>query len=250
MPVRHSQPFHSQECRVNFKFLLQPYQKSSHSMKNLTFHSLLRRKMIILPILTTSLGLFRRLGEWTFRTWERKGETAQNTPQRLGQPCMPCVPGCERKWDASAPFPPPPPPLFAAENVLKCPVIEFPISVSMCKGTLELFGVFWDRADPVGNVLMRSFILRHYWCIRWFNSGNPGSHGGFSRAPLYAFNPKLAPKQFRLIMSGINLQPGVMPPENRGGNRRLREVIGHDFGSRNYRLRRRKMFFRHWVRPR
>ena len=40
---------------INVKFLLQPHQKyKSHSMKNLAFHSLLRWKMIILPILTTS----------------------------------------------------------------------------------------------------------------------------------------------------------------------------------------------------
>ena len=36
---------------INFKFLLQP----QHIMRNLAFHSLLGQKMIILPILTTSL---------------------------------------------------------------------------------------------------------------------------------------------------------------------------------------------------
>ena len=41
---------------------------TSHSMENLAFHSLLRWKMIILPILPTSLThfLFKRLGECTF----------------------------------------------------------------------------------------------------------------------------------------------------------------------------------------
>ena len=44
----------------------------SHSMKNLGFHSLLRWKMSMLSILTTSLMhfLFKRLGECTFWTWE------------------------------------------------------------------------------------------------------------------------------------------------------------------------------------
>ena len=51
--------------------LLQPYH-TSHGMKNLAIHSLLRWKMIILPILTTSLNtfLFKRLGELAFRHWE------------------------------------------------------------------------------------------------------------------------------------------------------------------------------------
>ena len=41
---------------INVKFLLQPHQNiTSHSMKNIAFHSVLRWKMIILPILTTSL---------------------------------------------------------------------------------------------------------------------------------------------------------------------------------------------------
>ena len=46
-----------------------------HSMKNLAFHSLLRRKMITLPILTTSPIHFSlgRLGECTFWTWKWKG---------------------------------------------------------------------------------------------------------------------------------------------------------------------------------
>ena len=41
---------------INFKLPLQLHQKfTPHSMKNLAFHSLLSWKMIILPILTTSL---------------------------------------------------------------------------------------------------------------------------------------------------------------------------------------------------
>ena len=48
---------------------------ASHSMKNLTFHSLLIWKMIILPILTIPLIHFslKGLGECTFWTWEWKG---------------------------------------------------------------------------------------------------------------------------------------------------------------------------------
>ena len=48
---------------------------TSHSMKNLVFHSLLRWKIIVLPILTTPLIRFclKRLGECTFWTWEWKG---------------------------------------------------------------------------------------------------------------------------------------------------------------------------------
>ena len=46
---------------------------TSHSMENLTFHSLLRWKMIIIQILATPLMhfLFKRLGECTF--WGVKG---------------------------------------------------------------------------------------------------------------------------------------------------------------------------------
>ena len=41
---------------INFKFPQQPHQKyCPHHMKNSAFHSFLRGKMIILPILTTSL---------------------------------------------------------------------------------------------------------------------------------------------------------------------------------------------------
>ena len=48
---------------------------TSHSMENLTFHSLLRWKVIILQILATSLiqSLFERLGEYTFWAQEWKG---------------------------------------------------------------------------------------------------------------------------------------------------------------------------------
>ena len=53
-------------------------------MKNLAFHSLLRRKMIILPILTTSLirFLFIRLRECTFMPNHRGFETM--LPCKLG----------------------------------------------------------------------------------------------------------------------------------------------------------------------
>ena len=50
----------------------------SHSMKDVAFHRLLRWKMIILPILTTSptyTFLFKRLGEYTLWTWEWKSYT-------------------------------------------------------------------------------------------------------------------------------------------------------------------------------
>ena len=49
---------------------------TSHSMKNLGFHSWLRWKMITLPLLTTSPIYFSsgRLGECTFWTWEWKGQ--------------------------------------------------------------------------------------------------------------------------------------------------------------------------------
>ena len=72
------QPFHSQEQSniSNFSCSLTS-NIASHSMKKLAFHSLLRWKMIILPILTTSLIHFSlgRLGEieCSFRTWEWMG---------------------------------------------------------------------------------------------------------------------------------------------------------------------------------
>ena len=69
------EPSHSQEwSSSNFSCGLTS-NITSHSMKNLVFHSLLRRKMILLPILTTSSIHFSlgRLGECTFWTWELKG---------------------------------------------------------------------------------------------------------------------------------------------------------------------------------
>ena len=48
---------------------------TSHSMENLTFHSLLRLKVIVLQILATSLIqlLFEKLEEYTFWAQEWKG---------------------------------------------------------------------------------------------------------------------------------------------------------------------------------
>ena len=54
---------------INIKIPLQLHKNmTSHSMENLTFHSLLRSNIIILQIITTSLVqlLFERLGEYTF----------------------------------------------------------------------------------------------------------------------------------------------------------------------------------------
>ena len=48
-------PFHSQERSISDFLCSLTRNITSHSMKNLAFHSLLRWKMIILPILTTSL---------------------------------------------------------------------------------------------------------------------------------------------------------------------------------------------------
>ena len=68
-------PFHSQEWSI-WKFPLQPHQKYYITqMKNLAFHSLLRWKMIMLPILAISLIPFSLKG-WdsvTFWSWEWKG---------------------------------------------------------------------------------------------------------------------------------------------------------------------------------
>ena len=65
-------PFHSQEWSIsNFSCIL-TRNITSHSIKNLGFHHLLRWKMIILPILTTSLIPFSLKG-WenvNFWTWE------------------------------------------------------------------------------------------------------------------------------------------------------------------------------------
>ena len=63
---------------INFKFLLQPHQKyyiTYCSMENVVFHSLLRCKIITLPIVTTPLiHLYSKmLGECTFWAWEWKG---------------------------------------------------------------------------------------------------------------------------------------------------------------------------------
>ena len=64
---------------ISVKFLGQPHQKHiTQSMENVAFHRLLRWKMIILPILTTSLIHFS-LKSWEnllFWTWEWKGYTA------------------------------------------------------------------------------------------------------------------------------------------------------------------------------
>ena len=58
---------------INVKIPLQPHKK--YDMENLTYHSLLRWKVIILQILATSLiqSLFERLGEYTFWAQEWKG---------------------------------------------------------------------------------------------------------------------------------------------------------------------------------
>ena len=71
-----NQPFHSWEWSMsNFPCSL-TRNTMSHSMENLTFHSLLRWKMIILQILATSLihFLFERLRECTFWAQEWKGQ--------------------------------------------------------------------------------------------------------------------------------------------------------------------------------
>ena len=66
---------HSQEWSIsNFSCSL-TRNITSHRMENWAFHSLLRSKLIIIPILTSSLAyfLFKRLGEYTFWTWKWKG---------------------------------------------------------------------------------------------------------------------------------------------------------------------------------
>ena len=68
-------PFHSWEWSIsNFSCSL-TRNMTSHSMENLSFHSLLRWNVIILQILATSLiqSLFERLGEYTFWAQEWKG---------------------------------------------------------------------------------------------------------------------------------------------------------------------------------
>ena len=70
----YSGPFHSWEWSMS-KFPRLTRNMTSYSMENLTFHSLLRWKVIILQILATSLiqSLFERLGEYTFWAQEWKG---------------------------------------------------------------------------------------------------------------------------------------------------------------------------------
>ena len=66
-------PFHSREWSIsNFTYSL-TRNMTSHSMKNLAFHSLLRWKMFILPILTTSL-----IRVCTFWSWELKDTFFKN----------------------------------------------------------------------------------------------------------------------------------------------------------------------------
>ena len=76
-------PFHYQEWSIS-KFPCSLTRNiTSHSMKNLAFHSLLRWKMIILPILTT-LGytvLFIRLGECI--AFRRPGKNCWISSSRL-----------------------------------------------------------------------------------------------------------------------------------------------------------------------
>ena len=61
------------QTAINFKFSLQPHI-TSHSMKNLAFHTLLKWNMITTNSHYTSLIHFplKRLVECTFSTWERK----------------------------------------------------------------------------------------------------------------------------------------------------------------------------------
>ena len=68
-------PFHSWEWSMSKFPGSLTRNMTSHSKENLTFHSLLRWKVIILQILATSLiqSLFERLGEYTFWAQEWKG---------------------------------------------------------------------------------------------------------------------------------------------------------------------------------
>ena len=70
-----SKPFHSWEWSMSKFPCSLTRNMTSHSMENLTFHSLLRWKVIILQILATSLiqSLFERLEEYTFWAQEWKG---------------------------------------------------------------------------------------------------------------------------------------------------------------------------------
>ena len=74
-PCMHVEPFHSWEWSMSKFPCSLTRNMTSHSMKNLTFHSLLGWKVIILQILATSLiqSLFERLGEYTFWAQEGKG---------------------------------------------------------------------------------------------------------------------------------------------------------------------------------
>ena len=83
---------------INVKFPLQPHQKyHTHSMKELTFHSLLRWKMIFLPVLTTSFihvafkgwennVIFFILGvrkTWTCRSYFERVTRTKSLPERF-----------------------------------------------------------------------------------------------------------------------------------------------------------------------
>ena len=79
-------PFHSQEWSIsNSLCSLTRNITSSHSVKNLAFHSSLRWKMIALPILTTSplYVSLKRLGECTFWTWIRYSARVNKIACRL-----------------------------------------------------------------------------------------------------------------------------------------------------------------------
>ena len=59
---------------------------TSHSTKNLAFHSLLRWKMIILPILTMSLITFifnKKFGECWYSVWEQNSPSPEWSPAGL-----------------------------------------------------------------------------------------------------------------------------------------------------------------------
>ena len=99
----------------NFKFPLQPHPKiTSHGMKNLAFHSLLRWKMIVIPIIRTSLihfsikgwenvlfELSRFRARWKVRcsTAQRGGGTGSTVPQLNNFFCLPLL--CARSFQRS-----------------------------------------------------------------------------------------------------------------------------------------------------
>ena len=70
-------------------------------MKNLAFHSFLKWKMTILPILTTALThwVFKRLGECTFWIWEWKANGSECALGWLRKSLLPChrPPGGEQR---------------------------------------------------------------------------------------------------------------------------------------------------------